>query len=142
MNNNGLDDSNSSFNQQFQNILGQSIPLHFPSARDQQNHQYQGLQQPNIPISPFNNNSSSINQRINFSPSLNHASGPEIAGNSIAPMDRLPTFTPVASPQAHEPNPNSSSNHSMYSNQVFMLNSGLLNTSSYDTANFFHINSM
>ena len=66
INNNGPDDTNSSFNQQFQNILGQSIPLQVHAASNHQNHQYHGLQQPNIPISPCKNNTSSINQRINF----------------------------------------------------------------------------
>ena len=118
MNSNVREDMNSPFNQQFQSILGQPILQSTTTNVNHHNQQYQGFQQPNIPISPFSNHNNTINQRINFSPSLNNAAGPPVSDFSIAPMARLPTFTPVSSPQAQGPNPTSTSNSSRHFNSI------------------------
>ena len=136
---NRLEGTNSPAHQQFLNILGQPNLQSSTPVVNQQNGQNYAFQQPNVPISPFNSNSGTINQRIDFSPAghlMNNVQGIRNSGISIAPVARLPTFSPVSSPQFQIPISVPIHNANPYGNYNSMFNSRPADTFINSVPNF------
>ena len=115
------DNISSPIHQQLQSILGQPIIQSTIPVQNSQIRQNHVFQQPNVPITPPNNNSSAVNQRINFSPAVNtdiNSQGARKSGISLTQSARVPTFSPVSSPivsmQNTVPSYHSNSNPNQY----------------------------
>ena len=101
--------------QQYQNLFTRSVQQNVSTPENQQNqHQNQHFVQPQVPVNNFNYVPGNLNHVFNSVPSMNHhlnSLQANYSGISIAPVAKVPTFSPV------------SNQHSSNFNSFKMLNS-------------------